>query len=78
MLYYTYIGDGDDYVSGPYNVTISAGRTIVSFYVSVIDDNIDEQRGQFDVYIEQISTLSGVHIGSSYVYVVIADDSDCK
>ena len=79
MLYYTYVGDGDDYVSGPYNVTISAGRTIVSFDVSIIDDNIYKQREQFDVYIEQISTLNGVHIGSSYIAtVVIADDSDCK
>ena len=79
MLYYKYIGDGDDYVSGPYNITIPAGRTIVSFDVSIIDNNIYEQREQFDVYIEQISTLSGVHIGSSYIAtVVIADDSGCK
>ena len=79
MLYYTYVGDGDDYVSGPYNVTIPAGQTTVSFDVSIIDDNIYEQSEQFEVLIEQISTLGGVHIGSSYVAtVVIADDSDCK
>ena len=74
-----HIGDGDDYVSGPYNVTIPAGQTIVSFDISIVDDNIYEQRKQFDVNIEQISTLSGVHIGSSYTAtVVITDDSDCK
>ena len=79
MLYCTYIGDGYDYVSGPYSVTILAGQTTVSFDVSIIDDNIYEEREQFDVHIEQISTLSGVHIGSSYIAtVVIADDSDCK
>ena len=74
-----YIGDGDDYVSGPYNVTIPAGQTIVSFDISIIDDNVYEQREQFDVNIEQMSPLSGVYIGSSYTAtVVIADDSDCK
>ena len=79
MFFAINIGNGDDYVSGPYNVTIPAGQTTVSFDVSIIDDNIYEQSEQFEVRIKQISTLSRVHIGSSYIAtVVIADDSDCK
>ena len=79
MFFAKHIGNGDDYVSGPYNVTIPAGQTTVSFDASIIDDNIYEQSEQFEVRIEQVSTLNGVHIGSSYIAtVVIADDSDCK
>ena len=72
-------GDGEDYVSGPFNITIIAGQTNASFHIPVIDDDIYEQTEQFNVNIEHISTLSNVHIGFPYTAtVVIADESDCE
>ena len=35
-------GGGDDYVSGPYSVTIPAGQTNASVDVPITDDNIYE------------------------------------
>ena len=72
-------GGGDDYVSGPYNVTIPAGQTNASVDVPITDDNIYEQNEKFKLFIDRTSTLNGVFIGSPRkATVIIADDSDCK
>ena len=73
------ITGGSDYVSGPFNVTIFAGQTNVSFPVPITNDDIYEQNEEFILTIDQSSTLSGVLIGSSNTTtVVIMDKSDCK
>ena len=79
MRYAITTGGGDDYVSGPFNVTIPAGQTNASIDVPITDDNIYEQKEKFKLVIDQSSTLNGVLIGNPRkVTVVIADDSDCE
>ena len=42
---------GDDYDSGPYNVTFPAGVTSVSFNVPIIDDDVLEENENFKLVI---------------------------
>ena len=72
-------GGGDDYVSGPFVVTIPAGQTNTSIDVSITDDDIYEQKEKFKLVIDPSSTVDGVLIGSPRkVTVVITDDNDCE
>ena len=52
-------GGGNDYVSGPYSVTIPAGQTNASVDVPITDDNIYEQNEKFKLVVDRTSTLNG-------------------
>jgi len=70
---------GEDYVSGPFTVTILAGQTTASFDVPIINDSMFEQNEVFRLTIDQSSAPDGVSITNpNRANVVIADDSDCK
>ena len=82
IIYYLncfiHVGQGIDYVSEPYNVTIPAGSVNASFEVAINDDNIFEQIEDFHLTIDQSSSLSGVIIGNPDRAVVNIFDNDRK
>ena len=65
-----------DYVySGPYNVTVPAGRTRVVFNISITIDSENEGTESFDVVISSANLHSNVSIGNvSTTTVSIVDD----
>ena len=64
-----------DYTSGPYNVTIPAGVTNVTFDVSITDDNISQINEKFNLTIDLKSLPSGVTVGNpDYATVIVVDD----
>jgi len=52
----------DDYGSGPYQVTFTAGETISSFDVPITGDNIVEDDETIDLSIQSISLPSRVSV----------------
>ena len=75
----TLLAGSDDYISGPFNITIPAGQANVSFNTQINNDDIYEQNEEFIVTIDQSSLLSGVRTASpNMATVVIVDDGDCK
>jgi len=71
------IGNGIDYVPGPYNITIPAGVTIVDFSFSVINDNILEDNESFTLIIDSHSLPDGISGGIQTVVTIVDDDSKC-
>ena len=73
------IGGGDDYSSGPYNVTFLAGVTLVPFNVSITDDNVLEDNESFLLTIDFSVMPSNVTADNiSQVTVTILDnDGKC-
>ena len=75
MLYCNIIGGGEDYISGPYAVTIAAGDQRVEFNVTLNDDNIVEQSESFLLAIDNSTLPSKVTIDQpNPVIVYIIDD----
>ena len=68
-------GNGNDYISGPYNVTFDAQSTRASFDVVIIDDSILESDENFVIAINPTSLPSSVTVGNhSNVRITIMDD----
>ena len=78
IYYLVCIGQGIDYNSEPFNVTIPAGSVNASFEVAINDDNIFEQIEDFHLTIDQLSSRSGVIIGNPDRAVVNIFDNDRK
>ena len=75
MLTVRILQEGDDYDSGPYNVTFIAGTTSVSFDVPIIDDDIVESRETFNLAVTSSSLPNNVYRGVPNVTTVtILDD----
>jgi len=73
-----FIGEGIDYVSGPYSVTIPAGMIRASFNVSVVYDIILETDENFILTIISSSQPSHVIIKDPTQATVIIMDDDGK
>ena len=72
----TLTGGDVDYISGPYYATFHAGVTSVTFYISIINDNIHEGNEYFTLTIVTTSIPSRVRCGySCMTAVTIADTS---
>ena len=70
---------GDDYHSGPYEVTFPAGVTIVSFNISIHDDDEYEDDEKFILTINSDSLPDGITTDSpSRVTTIIVNDGMCK
>ena len=67
---------GDDYETGPFNVTIPAGEISVSFNVSLINDNVFEANESFILTIDSSSLPSGVLVQPDCMTVVTIVDDD--
>ena len=60
FCYHHITGEGVDYDSGPYNVTFTAGDTLVSFNVAINNDDIFEGNETFSLIIDPSSLPSRV------------------
>ena len=70
------IGGGLDYVSGPYSVTIPAGKNNGSFRISITNDNIRENNETFYLVIDSSSLPDGVIVGTpSQAIITIVDET---
>ena len=67
-----------DYDSGPYNVTIPAGQTTVTFDVPINNDNILEGNENFTLTINEPSLPTGVTRGDPGQATVTIVDDDRK
>lgn len=64
-----------DYLSGPYNVTFSAGGTIASFEFSSINDDVLESNENIILTIDPSSLPNDVTVGiSDNSTITILDD----
>ena len=68
------IGEGEDYGSGPYSVTIPAKATSVQFDVNIHDDNVLEMDENFTLTINISSLPDHVISTNSEATVTIVDD----
>ncbi|XP_065892782.1 extracellular matrix organizing protein FRAS1-like [Dysidea avara] len=68
---------GDDYNSGPYMVTFTAGQTSVSFNVGIINDNTLEANEDFTLTIDSSSILNNFRVGDpgSATVTIVNDDA---
>lgn len=76
-LYILYTG-GDDYVSGPFNVTIPAESINVSFNIPIINNDIYEDNKRFAVTIDPYTLPSRIHLQHNCMLTVTIVDDDCK
>ena len=77
ILCIQYTGD-DDYVSGPFNVTVPAGSINVSFNIPIINNNVYEDNERFTVTINPYTLPSRIHQQHNCMLVVIIMDDDRK
>ena len=73
-----YLIGGDDYHSGPYNITFPAGVTTVSFNISIHDDDMYEDDENFTLTINNNSLPDGIITGSPSTIIMIIKDDDSK
>ena len=74
-----YLIGGVDYgARGPYSIIIPAGRTTVSFNVTILDDNELEENENFNVVILAKSLPSNIILGDANMSAVIIVDDDSK
>ena len=70
---------GDDYSSGPYNVTFPANKTSVTFNIQLRDDNVFEKNETFRLIINQHSFSSVERlIVNPFVITFVLNDDDGK
>ena len=67
---------GVDYASGPFNITIPAGKTNATLNISIFNDNVLEGDEVFLLTIDQTSLPSVVTSNNSTSVIII--DDDCK
>ena len=79
QCYYSCTIGGDDYISGPYMVTFTAGQTSVSFDVGIINDNTLEANEDFTLTIGS-SILNDFRVGDpgSVTVTIVNDDGECN
>ena len=80
LCLHTYIGSDIDYASGPYTITFGVQVTIVSFNISIINDDIFEGDETFYLTIDASSlhSYTNVGVGSLFQATVIITRNDCK
>ena len=71
-------GEGVDYNSGPYTVTVPVGKTSVIFSVPINDDNVLEGDENFNLTIDSAAPTNYVIIGNPHEASVIIVDDDGK
>ena len=69
---------GGDYNSGNYTVEIPASRSVVSFNVSITDDNVFEGNENFTLSLTVPLSTEGILVGEPRRTTVIIIDDDCE
>ena len=67
---------GDDYDTGPYAVSFSAGQQYATLMVSTVEDNITELSEYFKLVITSTDQPSVVEIGSPNTSFITIKDND--
>ena len=78
VTYYDVTGGGVDYNSGPYPVTIPAGKIDTHFDVMINDDNVLERNKKFNLTINATSLHSRVITGNPDQATVTIVEDDGK
>ena len=78
LCYFKNTGQDEDYTSGPYNVTFTAGMTIVSLSIPINDDDIFEESETFRLMIDSTSLPNDVTLGRFRSVVISITDNDGK
>ena len=68
---------GDDYVAGPFNVTIKKGTKSIYFNISIKDDDLYEGNEKFKCFIGE-DTPKGIVQASPHEAIVEIIDDECK
>ena len=71
-------GQDEDYTSGPYNVTFTAGMTTALLSVPINDDDIFEDSETFRLRIDSTSLPNDVTLGNIRAVVMTILDDDGK
>ena len=74
ILYCT--GQDEDYISGSYSVTFTAGMTTASLSIPIKDDNVFEDTESFRLLIDSTSLPNDVTLGNprSAAMTIVDDD----
>ena len=67
---------GDDYDSGPYDITFTAGTTSSSFTITINDDNTFEDNESFVVTITSLPSIINVGSPRQATVTIIDDDGN--
>ena len=67
---------GDDYETGPYTVSFSAGQQYATLMVSTMEDNTTELSEYFKVVITSTDQPGRVEIGSPNMAFITIEDND--
>ena len=75
-----FIGQGNDYTSGPYSVQFDAGEDRASFNVSINNDNILEGNEVFNLTVDASSLPGSVTVGDhgQATVTIVDDDGKCE
>ena len=71
-------GQDEDYTSGPYSVTFTAGMTTALLSVPIKDDNVFENNELFRLIIDSTSLPNDVTLGNLRVSAMTIVDDDGK
>ena len=77
QIYYNITG-GDDYSSGPYNVTFTAGTTNSSFTISIRNDNTFEDNENFALTITSLPNIITVGNPRQATVTIVDDEGNVK
>ena len=72
------ITGGDDYSSGPYNVTLTAGTTNSSFAISISDDNTFEDNESFVLTITSLPNSTTAGDPRQATVTIVDDEGNVK
>ena len=71
-------GNGVDYVSGPFNITLFTNQTTASFKIYITNELVEERNEAFLLTITNSTLPHGIHLGTPYSATVFIFDDECK
>ena len=77
QLFYI-LAQSQDYHSGPYNVTLTAGVTNFPFKILILDDKEPEEDENFILAIDPFSLPCSLTVGNPHQATVTIMEDECK
>ena len=78
ILIILFLGNGQDYDSGQYNITFAAGVVNISFGIQITDDQVLEQDEFFVLSLHSLFNNNNITVGNVSQAVVIILNTDSK
>ena len=72
------ITEDEDYIGGPYNVTVPAGMKHFDFNITINNDSVLEVNEVFTLTIDPLSLPSNVSVGDQNTTTITIVDNDGK